>query len=193
VTESSARMEREPAQVTSSSGRGRKVLIATVSALLAGTLLVFAVTSTTSAPSKKAVVLAPLSMPGLFGGTVRAPFGAPGHKGTPTVLLFFASWCTPCQAELPRITSYLAAHGRRDVAVVGVDGEAASAAARAFAAAKHLDVPVMTDPPPFRVASGIFNLPGFPDTVFIDATGHLVAAHFGEITTADFAHAYAAL
>ena len=51
----------------------------------------------------------------------------------------------------------------------------------------------MSDPPPFLVASGIFNLPGFPDTVFIDATGHLVAAHFGEITTADFAHAYAAL
>ena len=169
------------------------MLIAALSALLVVTLVAFAVTTTTSSPAKKPVVVAPLSMPGLFGGTVRAPFGSPGHEGTPTVLVFFASWCTPCQEELPRIASYLAAHGRRDVAVIGVDGEAASAAARAFARSKHVDVPVMSDPPPFDVASGRFNLPGFPDTVFIDATGHLATAHLGEISTKDFARAYAAL
>jgi len=193
TTSPAGAIEREPTGAEQSSGRLRTVLIVAVSALLVVVLVVFAVTSTSSSPAKKAVVVAPLAMPGLSGGTVRAPFGSPGHPGTPTVLLFFASWCTPCQAELPRITAYLATHGRRGVAVVGVDGEAPSAAARAFAAAKHVTFPVMSDPPPFTVASGRFNLPGFPDSLFIDATGHLVTSHLGEISLSDFAHAYAAL
>jgi thiol-disulfide isomerase/thioredoxin len=45
---------------------------------------------------------------GLNGGTVTAPW-ATGHPG---VLIFFASYCGPCTAEMPVVPKYLRTHNQ---------------------------------------------------------------------------------
>lgn len=180
-------VERTPTTAMTPQRRAAAAVLAVALAVVATVALVVS----TSSPAPKApVAVAPISGPGLNGGTVTAPFGPSSNHATTTVLIFFASWCTPCQRELPMLTRFLRTNARRDVAVVGVDGEAPSTSARAFAAREGIAFPVLSDPPPFAVASGRFGLPGFPDTLVVSADGHLVATHVGEITEAQFAALY---
>jgi thiol-disulfide isomerase/thioredoxin len=168
----------------------RRLGIAAVSVALAVVATAALVLTTTTTPAR-VVHVAPIAGRGLDGAPVVAPFGTATHPGRATVLVFFASWCTPCQQELPEIARFLARHSRPNVAVLGVDGETPSATARAFVARVGFEAPVLVDPPPFAVASGRFSLPGFPDTIVISATGRLLATHVGQVAPRGFAALYA--
>jgi thiol-disulfide isomerase/thioredoxin len=128
------------------------------------------------------------SSPGLFGGTVHAPW----ESGHPTVAIFFASWCGPCQGEMPKVAAYLRAHHLGDVRVIGVDANDQQSAARAFVTKDKVGFPVAFDANG-NVTNGLFQFLTLPETVFLSASGKVRDVYFGAIPTAELAKGIAAL
>ncbi len=143
--------------------------------------LVVALLVTSGTPLRRAPSF---SLPRLGGGpAVGLPLGGKTSH-LPVVLTFFASWCGPCHRDLPVI----AAAARREEAAggkvqfLGVDGNDGAAAGLAFARQSGIAFPVATD-----MASAVaprFALDGYPDTVFIDASGNVVGTVRGPVSSA---------
>ncbi len=122
-------------------------------------------------------------------GLVRLGGGAPvslGGSGTgphrPTAVVFFASWCTPCRAELPVVAQVAREEAASDGAVgfVGIDGNDDPSSGLAFARASGVTFPVGEDPD--SAVAPRFGLDGYPDTVFIDGQGDIAGTVRGPIS-----------
>ncbi len=100
------------------------------------------------------------------------------EAGNPTLVNIFASWCTPCRAEMPMLVE--AAEANADVTFLGIDhidrledGEAfVDEFAVTFATIHDLEGDVA-----FHVGSR-----GMPTTVVFDADGELAGRVIGELT-----------
>ena len=123
------------------------------------------------------------SLPALGGtGTVGVPADG-GGNGRGAVLVFFASWCGPCQREMPGLAKAIAAGDAGGAAVIGIDGQDTTAAARAFVASTGIDFPVGRDPD-YAVTAGKFGFFGLPETVFVNGRGIVTGVHRGPTTPA---------
>jgi len=125
------------------------------------------------------------------GGTVGTPQNG-GGGGRPAVLVFFASWCAPCQAEMPALSAAYRTqqhHGGRlaRVAVIGVDTADPTTQALSFVHRSQVTFPVAADRA-YDVTEGSYYFNGDPDAVFIDGTGTIVHITHGAITPAQLLH-----
>ena len=68
------------------------------------------------------------------------------HMHNVTLLVFWASWCGPCQMEMPLVDRYAASEQDARVAVVGVNIDENRSDGVAAVAARHLHLPVVYDP-----------------------------------------------
>lgn len=134
------------------------------------------------------------SLPRLGGG---APvdldeLGVDRHR--PIVLNFFESACSPCLTEAPLLAAAAQVERTRgsDVQFVGVDVLTSSTAGLAFVRSEGITYPVGEDPA-LRVASVRYGLVGPPLTVFVDASGRIVARQLGPLTSSDLRHDLALL
>jgi cytochrome c biogenesis protein CcmG/thiol:disulfide interchange protein DsbE len=109
------------------------------------------------------------TLPGLDGGTVRLS----DYRGTPVVLNFWASWCTPCRKEFPLFRETRAAKDGK-FAMVGVSTGDLRGDAEQFADEEHADWPNGFDADN-SVALG-YGVDPLPQTFFIRADG-TVASH----------------
>ena len=101
------------------------------------------------------------------------------------MLLFFASWCAPCQSEVPAIASaYRAQSAAHRVSVIGVDGMDPTKDALAFVHSKGVTFPVAADTQ-YQVTEGLYYFDGDPDAVFIDGDGTIAHIVHGPITRAE--------
>ncbi len=154
-------------------------LISVVSVLTGGKV------TSGSAPVTSALqgkTIANFSESGLNGGVEKAPWES--HR--PSVLVFFASWCTVCQPEIPKVATYVSTHRLGRVVVLGVDAGDARSAARAFVKKDQVTFPVAFDPND-TVTSGLFDFDALPETVFLSAKGVVESVHIGRIPIAQFA------
>ncbi|MGH9047107.1 MAG: TlpA family protein disulfide reductase, partial [Acidimicrobiales bacterium] len=108
-----------------------------------------------------------------------------GGDGKPAVLLFFASWCAPCQSEVPMIAAAYRAERSGRIAVIGVDGRDPTGEALAFVHKSGVTFPVADDGD-YQVTEGLYAFNGDPDAVFINANGTIEHIVHGPITRAEF-------
>lgn len=146
---------------------------------------------TTAAPQVGGAVPG-FSLPRLQGtGTVGVPADG-GGEGHPAILLFFASWCTPCQAEIPELAATYhhqqATHSKlARVALLGVDGNDPTANAVAFVKKSGVSFPVGADRH-YDVTSGKFYFTALPEAVMVDGNGTIAAIHYGGLTSTELVH-----
>jgi thiol-disulfide isomerase/thioredoxin len=148
-------------------------LIAVVSALTGGK-----VTSGNGLPTSKLVGqhVKAFSLDGLNGGVVKSPWS----EGRASVLVFFASYCGPCQHEMPKIAKYIRTHSPSPVDVVAVDAIDERSAAQAMIKKDDVTFPVAFDPNGV-VTTNIFGFKDVPESVFVSAKGVVKGVYFGAI------------
>ncbi|MGH7777516.1 MAG: redoxin domain-containing protein [Candidatus Dormibacterales bacterium] len=114
-------------------------------------------------------------------------YGLGSFGGRPLVINFWASWCVPCQTEMPMLQRAAARNPR--VAFLFVDEADDPGSARRFLSGLGVPVsgPVASDPDGSLAEK--FRLVAFPTTVFVRADGSVEGVHPGQLdqaTLSDF-------
>lgn len=103
------------------------------------------------------------------------------YRGHIVVLNFWATWCGPCAAEMPRFVETQSLYGGRGVVVLAasLDAEETKANIPSFVTKYKMNFPVL-------VGATVDHLQrfemgdGLPGTVFLDTEGRVFARIFGE-------------
>lgn len=101
--------------------------------------------------------------------------------GRPAVVNLWASWCGPCRQEMPALEAVQRA--RADVAVLRVNQGETEAVVRAYLTRDGLASRGVLLDPGWRLGRAV-GAGGLPTTLFFDASGRQVDAHFGVLTEA---------
>jgi thiol-disulfide isomerase/thioredoxin len=108
--------------------------------------------------------------------------------GHPLLVNFWATWCEPCEREIP-LLNLLRGQGRPPgLEVIGIAVDRPEAVATYLA--KHpVNYPVLVGEQEGLDVATAFGIQviGFPITVFIDRRGEVLAVHSGELKTAEAA------
>jgi cytochrome c biogenesis protein CcmG/thiol:disulfide interchange protein DsbE len=145
------------------------------------------------APAAPAFTLEVLER-GRIPAPLRAPLGgalADGRvslselRGTPVVLNLWASWCTPCREEAPRLARGWQRWGRRGVAYLGLNIQDLRGDARAFSRRFGITYPSVRDAR--RGVADSYGATGIPETFFVDARGRVVGHVIGVVAERELA------
>jgi len=164
--------------------RSRLVLLVTLTVLVPTALLAFAISrshrTSDASPTTPVTDIAPIdhtkarvghpapdfSLRGLDGRPVRLS----QFRGRPVVLTFFASWCHPCEEELPVLEA-----ARRDsrgrLAVVGVNYQDPEDDTRDFVKQLGVTFPTLIEDSFANPVAARYGVHGIPVTFFLDARG----------------------
>ncbi len=103
-------------------------------------------------------------------------------RGRPVVLNFWASWCGPCEAEMPELQKAFERYGDKGLVVLGVNqGELAPTVAD-FTRRLGLTFPIVLDTS--LDVSQDYRINSLPTTLFIDRDGVIRDQVIGQMNTA---------
>lgn len=93
------------------------------------------------------------------------------YRGKPVLLNFWATWCPPCQAEMPDMEKFYKKTNMPIVSVNLTTSEATEGNVKAFIDKYDLTFPVLLDKE--VKASGPYKINPIPTTYFLDKTGRI--------------------
>jgi len=100
------------------------------------------------------------------------------YRGKVVLLNFWATWCTPCQLEMPRFIDWQNRYGSRGLQIIGISMDDDPALARKLFDKMKLNYPVaMGDEQLGKLYGGVL---GLPLTYLIDSQGKVQAKFEGE-------------
>ncbi len=99
------------------------------------------------------------------------------YRGRPVVLTFFASWCAPCEKELPALERIARSHP--DVAVVAVNFKDLARDSRNFVRDLKVTFPTLLEDNVSNPVAGLYDVRWLPQTFFIDRAGVITDRLFG--------------
>lgn len=141
-------------------------------------------------PSKARIgsVAPDFTLPGLDG----KPVTLSALRGQPVVLTFFASWCYPCEQDMPILERAQHDDGPR-IAVVGVNYQDFPDDTRAFVRRLGVTFPTLIEDSSDNPVAARYDVHAMPDTLFIDARGIVRERLFGQTSRHDLESALNAL
>jgi len=99
-------------------------------------------------------------------------------KGKVVLLNFWATWCGPCQVEIPWFIEFNKTYKARGLAVVGVSmDEDGWKSVKPYLAAKKIDYPIVVGTEDVAKAYG--GIDSLPSTFIIDRDGKIAFSHSG--------------
>ena len=104
------------------------------------------------------------------------------HRGKVVLLNFWASWCLPCEVEMPALDSLQRELTGERFAFVALNADADRKAAERFLDRHGLRFPVAFGGPDLR---STYHYPGLPYTLLVDAEGRLIRRWIGQLSGAD--------
>jgi cytochrome c biogenesis protein CcmG/thiol:disulfide interchange protein DsbE len=107
------------------------------------------------------------------------------YRGKVVLLNFWATWCTPCRAEIPWFVDFERRHKEQGFAVVGISmDEDGWAAVKPFASRLGINYRILmgTD----TVAQLYGGVESLPTTFLIDREGRIAAVHIGLVSKSSY-------
>ena len=100
-------------------------------------------------------------------------------KGKPYIINFWATWCPPCQAEIPDLAAFHAAH-KDTVDFYAVNLQEDAQPVQKFMAERKADLPVVLDTK--GSAANLYGVRAIPTTVVVDRDGKIAYRKTGGVT-----------
>jgi peroxiredoxin len=105
-------------------------------------------------------------------------------RGKPTVINFWATWCPPCEKELPVLERAYTTH-KDGVNFLAISVEETAGIVRPFVEERDLTLPILLDVDGLVVDR--YGVKALPTTLFVDADGVIINQHFGELDNSSLA------
>ena len=103
-------------------------------------------------------------------------------QGKAVVVNFWATWCGPCQREIPLLNRMAAEYGPKGLHIVGIAVDFAEDVQK-FVAKTPLNYPTLVGEEDGAAAATAFGIESlaFPFTAFTDKQGRVLSVHLGEL------------
>jgi len=134
-----------------------------------------------------ALLSAPLTPPPLGRGSAAPDFDLPGLEGDPValhdlrgsvvLLNFWATWCKPCEDEMPAMQRLHDTLEGGDFALLAVSVDDERELVEAFRKRLGLGFPILLDPE--QRVSELYQTFRYPETFLIDRDGEIVERYIG--------------
>jgi peroxiredoxin len=99
------------------------------------------------------------------------------YKGQVVMLNFWATWCGPCQQEMPLLDQMYRKYKPAGFTLIGVNVDKEAPAVRQLLARRPVSFPVLLDPA--SQVSNAYHVDEMPSTVLIDRKGNVRFIHRG--------------
>ena len=152
---------------------------------LAGVLLTFRspsmATSSGTAPFSERKIAPDFALIDAYGSQVSLS----DYRGKVVLLNFWATWCGPCQNEIPWFVEFQTSYQSRGFTILGVSmDDDGWQVIKPFARQKGVNYPVLLGNE--KVADLYGGVDALPSTFLIDRTGRIAFAHMGLVNRHDF-------
>src|ERR1700693_5309205 len=99
------------------------------------------------------------------------------YKGQVVMVNFWATWCGPCQQEMPLLDQMYKKYKPAGFTLIGVNVDKEAPAVKELLARKPVSFPVLLDPA--NQVSKAYHVNEMPSSVFIDRKGQIRYIHRG--------------
>ncbi len=106
-----------------------------------------------------------------------APMSLDDLRGEVVLLNFWATWCKPCEDEMPAMQRLYEATHERGFELVAISVDDEPGLVDAFVARMGLTFPVLLDPD--QATSRLYQTMGYPESLLIDRSGVIVERYVG--------------
>jgi thiol-disulfide isomerase/thioredoxin len=127
-----------------------------------------------AAPAAQPFAAPAFSLPDLAGGEVALA----ELRGRPVVIDFWATWCAPCERQVPVLNEFHAKHGER-IPVLGISVDADPNAVPAFVAEHEIRYRVLLGD---EGLARDFGALGFPTLYVVRPDGSVHSSHVGVVS-----------
>jgi thiol-disulfide isomerase/thioredoxin len=145
-----------------------------VVALAVGVAVVFRLRANVPPPLAPGEPAPAFALPSLDGD---ASVTLAGQRGHVVLLNFWATWCGPCEAEMPSMERLHARLRGEPFALLAVSVAKERDAIEAFRKRLGLSFPILLDPD--EAVAHRYQTTGFPESLLIDAEGRVVERYVG--------------
>jgi peroxiredoxin len=103
--------------------------------------------------------------------------------GQPVLINFWASWCLPCQEEMPELVRSYEDHNAEALMILGVNLTYSDTLpdVQAFANEFNITFPALLDQDG-AVAENLYKIPGVPTSIFVSRDGTIMRIQVGVMT-----------